>query len=319
VTIANAIIASCFDFTKPRNKIVMVDLDFPSIIYFYLEQRRYGAKVEIVPSKDGLHVPTEEFLRAIDRKTLLVPISQVLFRSATIVDAKAIIQRAHKMGAYVVLDCFQATGTIPVDVGALEVDFATGGVLKWLCGGPGVGYLYVRPDLRKKLKPAVTGWIAHQRPFGFEVGPVDRREDSYRFLNGTPHIPALYACQPGLEILNKVGIQAIRAKSMRQTARLVEGVLAHGWALNTPTDAAERAGTVSVGCPHPQEVAGELIARNVMVDYRPKAGVRLSPHFYNKDEEIDFALEQIAEILETKPWERNKKAPVKRGSGKKRT
>jgi kynureninase len=318
VTIANAIIASCFDFSKPRNKVVMVDLDFPSIIYFYLEQRRYGANVEIVPSKDGLHVPTEEFLRAIDRKTLLVPISQVLFRSATIVDARAIIQRAHKMGAHVVLDCFQATGTIPVDVGALEVDFATGGVLKWLCGGPGVGYLYVRPDLRKKLKPAVTGWMAHQRPFGFEVGPVDRREDSYRFLNGTPHIPALYACQPGLEILNKVGIQAIRAKSMRQTARLVEGVLAHGWAVNTPTDAAERAGTVSVGCPHAQEVAGELIARNVMVDYRPKAGVRLSPHFYNKDEEIDFALEQIAEILETKPWERSKKTSVKRGAGKKR-
>jgi kynureninase len=317
VTIANAIIASCFDFTKPRNKIVMVDLDFPSIIYFYLEQRRYGAKVEIVASKDGLHVPTEEFLRAIDRKTVLVPISQVLFRSATIVDAKAIIQRAHKMGAHVVLDCFQATGTIPVDVGELEVDFATGGVLKWLCGGPGVGYLYVRPDLRKKLKPAVTGWMAHQRPFGFEVGPVDRREDSYRFLNGTPHIPALYACQPGLEILNKVGIQAIRAKSMRQTARIVEGVLAHGWAVNTPTDAAERAGTVSVGCPHAQEVAGELIARNVMVDYRPKAGVRLSPHFYNKDEEIDFALEQIAEILETKPWERSKKAVVKRSGGTK--
>jgi kynureninase len=317
VTIANAIIASCFDFSKPRNKIVMVDLDFPSIIYFYLEQRRYGAKVEIVPSKDGLHVPTEEFLRAIDRKTVLVPISQVLFRSATIVDARAIIQRAHKMGAHVVLDCFQATGTIPVDVGELEVDFATGGVLKWLCGGPGVGYLYVRPDLRKKLKPAVTGWMAHQRPFGFEVGEIDRRDDSFRFLNGTPHIPALYACQPGLEILNKVGIQAIRAKSMRQTARLVEGVLAHGWTVNTPTEAAERAGTVSVGCPHAQEVAGELIARNVMVDYRPKAGVRLSPHFYNKDEEIDFALEQIAEILENKPSERSKKASVKSG-GKKR-
>jgi kynureninase len=318
VTLANAIVASCFDFSKPRNKVVMVDVDFPSIIYFYLEQRRYGANVEIIPSRDGLHVPTEEFLRAIDRKTLLVPISQVLFRSATIVDAKAIIQRAHKMGAHVVLDLFQAAGTVPVDVGKLGVDFATGGVLKWLCGGPGVGYLYVRPDLRKKLKPAITGWMAHQRPFGFEVGPVDRRDDAYRFLNGTPHIPALYACQPGLEILNKVSVEAIRAKSMRQTARLVEGVLAHGWALNTPTDAAERAGTVSVGCPNPQEVATELLARNVMVDYRPKAGVRLSPHFYNRDEEIDFALEQIADIVETKPWERRQKASAKRSGAKKR-
>jgi len=312
VTLTNAIIASCFDFSRPRNKVVMVDLDFPSIIYFYLEQRRYGAKVEIVASRDGLHVPTEEFLRAIDRKTLLVPISQVLFRSATIVDAKAIIERAHKVGAHVVLDLFQAAGTIPVDVGALGVDFATGGVLKWLCGGPGVGYLYVRPDLRKKLKPAITGWMAHQRPFGFEVGPVDRRDDSYRFLNGTPHVPAMYACEPGLEILNKVGAKAIRAKSMRQTARLVEGALAHGWKVNTPMDAAERAGTVSVECPHAQEVAAELLERKIMVDFRPKAGVRLSPHFYNRDEEIDFAIEQIAEILETGAWQR----PAKKKSGR---
>lgn len=304
VTLTQAIIASCFDFSKRRNKIVMVDLEFPSVVYFYMEQRRYGAKVKMLRSRDGLHVPTEEFLRAIDRNTLLVPISQVLFRSATIVDAKAIIERAHKMGAHVVLDLFQAAGTIPVDVNALGVDFATGGVLKWLCGGPGVGYLYVRPDLRKKLKPAITGWMAHQRPFGFEVGPVDRRDDSYRFLNGTPHIPALYACQPGLEILKKVGIDAIRSKSMRQTARLMQGALARGWHVNTPTDAAERAGTVSVECPHAREVAAELIARNIMVDYRPKAGVRLSPHFYNRDEEIDFALDQIEEILKTGAWER---------------
>jgi kynureninase len=304
VTLTQAIIASCFDFGKRRNKVVMVDLEFPSILYFYLEQRRYGAKVQILKSRDGLHVPTQEFLRAIDRNTLLVPISQVLFRSATIVDARAIIERAHKMGAYVVLDLFQAAGTIPLDVRALGVDFATGGVLKWLCGGPGAGYLYVRKDLRAKLKPAITGWMAHQRPFGFEVGPVERREDSYRFLNGTPHIPALYACQPGLEILRKVGIEAIRAKSMRQTAKLLEGALARGWRVNTPTEAAERAGTVSIDCPHASEVTSELLARNIMVDFRPKAGVRLSPHFYNRDEEIEFALDQIAEILETKAWER---------------
>jgi kynureninase len=318
VTLTNAIIASCFDFSKRRNGIVMVDLDFPSIIYFYMEQRRYGARLKLIQSRDGLHVPTEEFLRAIDRNTLLVPISQVLFRSATIVDARAIIQRAHRMGAHVVLDLFQAAGTIPVDVGGLGVDFATGGVLKWLCGGPGVGYLYVRPDLRKKLKPAITGWMAHQRPFGFEVGPVDRREDSFRFLNGTPHIPALYACTPGLEILQKVGMENIRAKSMRQTARLVEGALAHGWRVNTPTDPAERAGTVSIDCPQAQEVATELLERKIMVDFRPKAGVRLSPHFYNRDEEIDFALEQIAEILETNAWQRPLKKKAKRRAATKR-
>ncbi len=304
VTLTQAIVASCFDFRKRRNKVVMVDLEFPSILYFYLEQRRYGAKVQILKSRDGLHLPTELFLRAIDRNTLLVPISQVLFRSATIVDARAIVDRAHKMGAHVVLDLFQAAGTIPIDVRALNVDFATGGVLKWLCGGPGVGYLYVRKDLRAKLKPAITGWMAHQRPFEFEVGPVERRDDSYRFLNGTPHIPALYACQPGLEILRQVGIDAVRAKSMWQTAKLVEGALARGWRVNTPTDPAERAGTVSIDCPHAREVTRELLARNIMVDFRPKAGVRLSPHFYNRDEEIDFALGQIAEIMETKAWER---------------
>src|ERR1022692_616870 len=221
VTLANAIIASCFDFSKPRNKIVMVDLDFPSVIYFYLEQRRYGATVEIVPSKDGLHVPTEEFLRAIDRRTLLVPISQVLFRSATIVDARAIIQRAHKMGAHVVLDLFQATGTIPVNVHALGVDFATGGVLKWLCGGPGVGYLYVRPDLGKKLEPKLTGWFAHENSFEFATGPIRYADPPLRFMNGTTHIPALEACRPGLQIITEVGVEKIREKSKRQTARLI--------------------------------------------------------------------------------------------------
>jgi len=297
--------SSCFNFSGSRNKVVLVDLEFPSIVYFYMEQRRHGARVELLKSEDGIHLPLERFLAAIDETTLLVPISLVLFRSATIVDAKAIIERAHKVGAHVILDCFQAAGTVPVNVRELETDFAVGGVLKWLCGGPGVGYLYVRPDLRKKLSPSLTGWLAHQRPFNFEIGPVDVREDSYRFLNGTPHIPALYACQPGLEIIVEVGVEQIRKKSMQQTARLVEGALQRGWRVNTPRDSAERAGTVSVECPHAQEVKNELIARNIMVDYRPGAGVRLSPHFYNREDEIDFALAQIEEILETRAWERH--------------
>lgn len=303
VTIIQAIIASCFDFRGPRNKIVMVDLEFPSIQYFYNEQTRNGARVETIPSEDGIHIPLEKVLAAIDEKTLLVPISYVLFRSSTIIDARAIIERAHRVGAHVILDLFQAAGTIPVDVRALHADFAVGGVLKWLCGGPGVGYLYVRSDLRTKLQPALTGWLAHQRPFNFETGSIDRREDSFRFLNGTPHIPALYACQPGLDIINRVGIAAIREKSMRQTARIIAGAHARGWRVNTPADPVERAGTVSIDCPHGPEVMRELIAREILVDYRPKAGIRLSPHFYNKDEECDFALAQIAEILESRAWE----------------
>lgn len=305
VTITQAVISSCFDFSKPRNKVVLVDLEFPSIVYFYMERRRRGARVEMLKSEDGIHIPLERVLAAIDETTLLVPISYVLFRSATIIDARAIIERAHKVGAYVILDCFQAAGTVPVNVRELKTDFAVGGVLKWLCGGPGIAYLYVRPDLRAKFSPSLTGWLAHQRPFDFEIGEIDPREDSFRFLNGTPQIPALYACQPGLEIIHKVGLDRIREKSMRQTERLVAGALQRGWRVNSPRDSAERAGTVSVDCPHAREVKNELIARNVMVDFRPGAGVRLSPHFYNRDEEIDFALAQIEEILATRAWERH--------------
>jgi kynureninase len=305
VTITQAVISSCFDFSGPRNKVVMTDLEFPSIQYFYHEQRRKGARVELVASSDPVRMDLDKFLAAIDETTLLVPISYVLFRSSSLVDARAIIEHAHRMGAHVILDTFQAAGTIPVDVRALGTDFAVGGVLKWLCGGPGVAYLYVREDLRAKLKPALTGWIAHQRPFAFETGAIDAREDSFRYLNGTPHIPALYACQPGLDILNAVGIAAIRNKSMRMTTRLLEGAKARGWRVNTPENPAERAGTVSIDCPHAAEVCRELLAREILVDYRPMAGVRLSPHFYNREEECDFALAQMEEILRTQAWEKH--------------
>jgi kynureninase len=305
VTLTQAVISSCFDFQGPRNKVVMVELEFPSVQYFYHEQRRHGARVEMVPTPDHIRIDLDKLLAAIDETTLLVPISQVLFRSSFIVDARAVIERAHRVGAHVILDAFQATGTIPLDVRSLGVDFAVGGVLKWLCGGPGVAYLYVREDLRAKLRPSLTGWMAHQHPFEFETGAIDAREDSYRYLNGTPHIPALFACQPGLDILNEVGIQAIREKSMRLTARLMEGAKSRGWRVNTPEDAAERAGTVSVECPHAYEVCRELLARDILVDYRPKAGVRISPHFYNREEECDFTLAQMEEILKTGAWEKH--------------
>ncbi len=310
VTLTQAIISSCFDFRGPRNKIVMTDLEFPSIQYFYHEQRRQGARVELVASSDPVRFDLDKFLAAIDDTTLLVPISLVLFRSAYIVDARAIMERAHRVGAHVILDAFQAAGTIPFDVRALGADFAVGGVLKWLCGGPGVAYLYVREDLRAKLRPALTGWSAHNRPFAFETGAIDPRQDSFRYLNGTPHIPALYACRPGLDILNEVGIEAIRAKSARMTARLFDGARSRGWRVNTSENPAERAGTVSIDCPHAPEVCRELLAREILVDYRPKAGVRLSPHFYNREDECDFALAQMEEILATRAWEKHAAVPA---------
>ncbi len=305
VTQTQAVVTSCFDFRGPRNKVVMTESEFPSIQYFYHEQARHGARVEVVPTTDPVRFDLQTFLAAIDETTLLVPISLVLFRSAFIVNAKAIVEKADRVGARVILDVFQGAGTIPFSVRELGVDFAVGGVLKWLCGGPGVAYLYVREDLRAELRPALTGWIAHRRPFRFETGPIDRRDDSFRYLNGTPHIPALYACQPGLEILNQAGIEAIRNKSVEMTSRLIDGASGRDWRVNTPENAAERAGTVSIDCPHAAEVCRELLAREILVDYRPKAGIRISPHFYNTLQECDFALAQIDDILKTKAWERH--------------
>ncbi len=297
VTTCQAVVASCFDFSGKRNKVVYSDLNFPSVMYFWEAQQAYGARVHMVKTDDGITVPIDRLLDAIDEQTLLVPVSHVIFRSAYIQDAKTIIEKAHKVGAHVVLDTFQSLGTVPVDVQALDTDFACGGVLKWLCGGPGVGYLYVRPDLGKRLQPKFTGWFAHQNPFGFEIGPTRYSEPPFRFMNGTSHIPALEAARPGLKIIAQVGIDRIREKSKRQTSRLIEMAERHGWRVNSPRNPEQRGGTVSIDMPDAEEVCRELLKRDILVDYRPKAGVRMSPHFYNKDEELETAIAAVDEIL----------------------
>jgi kynureninase len=297
VTTCQAVVASCFDFSGKRNKVVYTDMNFPSVMYFWEAQQARGARVHMVTTDDGITVPTQRLLDAIDDQTLLVPISHVIFRSAFINDAKAIIDKAHKVGALVVLDTFQSLGTVPVDVQKLNTDFACGGVLKWLCGGPGVGYLYIRPDLGKKFIPSFTGWIAHENPFGFEIGANRYAEPPYRFMNGTPHVPALEACRPGLKIVSEVGVDRIREKSKHQTARLIELADHHGWQVNTPRNAGQRGGTVSIDMPDSYDVCRELLKRDILVDYRPKAGVRMSPHFYNTDEELETAIDAVEEIL----------------------
>ena len=297
VTTCQAVVASCFDFSGKRNKVVYSDMNFPSVMYFWEAQQAYGARVQMVKSDDAITVPLQRLLDAIDEQTLLVPVSHVIFRSAYIQNAKAIIEKARKVGAHVVLDVFQSLGTVPVDVQALNVDFACGGVLKWLCGGPGVGYLYVRPDLGKTLRPKFTGWFAHQNPFGFEIGPTRYTEPPFRFMNGTSHIPSLEATRPGLKIIADVGIDRIREKSKRQTSRLIEMAEQRGWRVNSPRNTEHRGGTVSIDMPDAEQVCRELLKRDILVDYRPKAGVRMSPHFYNKDEELETAITAVDEIL----------------------
>jgi kynureninase len=297
VTTTEAIVASCFDFAGKRNKVVYDDLNFPSIMYFWEAQRSRGARVHMVKTDDGVHVPLERLLDAIDEETLLVPISHVIFRSSYLQDAKAIIEKAHRVGAMVMLDVFQSAGSVPIDLQALDPDFATGGVLKWLCGGPGVGYLYVRPDLGRKLEPKLTGWFAHKNSFDFATGPIQYADPPFRFMNGTTHIPALYACRPGLKIIREVGVERIREKSQRQTTKLIQMAEQRGWRVNTPRDPGRRGGTVSIDMPNAPEVCKELLKRDILVDYRPKAGVRMAPHFYTADEEIDRALAAVEEIL----------------------
>ncbi len=300
VTQCQAVVASCFDFSGPRNKVVFSDMNFPSVIYFWYAQQARGACVQMVHSEDGITVPIGQLLDAIDENTLLVPISHVVFRSAYIKDVKAIVAKAHKVGAHVLLDTFQSLGTVPVDVQAWGVDFACGGVLKWLCGGPGTAYLYVRPDLGERLEPRFTGWTAHQQPFAFEVGPIRYAGPPYKFMNGTPNVAALYAARPGLKIVREIGVEHIRAKSKRQTARLIELADARGWTVNTPRNSEQRGGTVSIDMPRSQEVCAELLARDVLVDWRPSAGVRMSPHFYTRDEELETAIRTVEEILAAK-------------------
>jgi len=297
VTTCQAVIASCLDFSGKRNKVVYSDMNFPSVMYFWQAQQATGARVHMVKTEDGVTVPTERMLDAIDEHTLLVPMSHVIFRSSYIQDAQAIIAKAHQVGAYVLLDTFQSLGSVPVDIKALDADFACGGVLKWLCGGPGVAYLYVRPDLGKQLQPRFTGWTAHQEPFNFETGPIRYTDPPYRFMNGTPHIPSLEAARPGIQIIREVGVENIREKSRRQTARLIQLADQRGWRVNTPRNPDERGGTVSIDMPDSQQVCAELIKREVLVDWRPKAGVRMSPHFYTKDEELEAAIATVEEIL----------------------
>jgi kynureninase len=300
VTTCQAVVASCFNFGGPRNKVVYSDMNFPSIMYFWEAQRQYGARVHMVKTDDGISVPTTRLLDAIDEHTMIVPISHVIFRSSYINDAKAIIDKAHNVGAHVVLDTFQYLGTVPVNIQSLNADFACGGVLKWLCGGPGVAYLYVRPDLGKKLEPKLTGWFAHENSFAFATGRIRYADPPFRFMNGTTHIPSIEAARPGLKIIQEVGVEKIREKSKRQTARLIEFADRQGWRVNTPRDPEQRGGTVSIDMPDSQQVSRELLDREILVDWRPKAGVRFSPHFYNTDAEVDAAMAAVVEILKTR-------------------
>ena len=302
VTIAQTAVLSALDYPSGRDTIVMTELDFPSVRYVYHQMAtRLGARVVVVPSEDGISVDLERLLEAIDERTRLVAVSHVLFRSAYIMDAAAICRRARDVGALVSLDAFHSVGVIPVDVKALGVDFLSGGVLKWLCGGPGGAFLYVAPEVGRTLEPSFTGWQAHARPFGFEAD-MHYGNEAWRWLNGTPAIPSLFAAIEGPRIVRRAGIDKIREKSVRQTSRLMALADARGYRVTAPRDDARRGGTVAFDVPNSYGVAQALLAENIIVDYRPNAGIRIAPHFYTSDAELEGAVDTIDEILRTEAW-----------------
>jgi kynureninase len=241
---------------------------------------------------------------AIDERTLLVPISHVLFKNAEIQDVEPIIRRAHEAGAHVVLDCYQSAGVLPFDVTALGVDFAVGGSVKWLCGGPGAGWLYVRPDLAERLEPTFVGWQGHARPFAFEP-ELEYAAGARRFLTGTPNVPALYAATAGYDVIEEVGVDRIRERSLSLTQLLIDSLGAAGFEIASPREADRRGGTVLVRTPDDAAVHRELGEREIICDFRPGAGIRLGPHFYNTEDELGHAVEQLSEIVESGAYARH--------------
>ena len=289
VTIAEAVVLSCFDLRGERRRIVYEEENFPSVRYLQQAQRAHGAEVVVCPDEEAI-------VEAIDERTLLVPISHVIYRSGRIQDVEPIIRRAHEVGAHVVLDAYQSVGTVPLDVTELGVDFAVGGSVKWLCGGPGAAWLYVRPDLAAELEPTLVGWQAHKRPFAFEP-ELEYADGAARFLTGTPNVPGLYAATAGYDIVEEIGVERIRANSMRQTALFVQLLDEAGLDLVSPREPERRGGSVVVDTPEFAAVHAELESRGILCDFRPDAGLRFGPHFFTTDEEIERAVSSTAKIL----------------------
>ena len=308
VSIIQSTVASCFTFDGSqkgrfagRNKIVYDELNFSTVHYVWREQERRGAKVVVVPSKDGIHAPIDALIDAIDEKTLLVPISHVLFRSSGVYDVARVVEKAKKVGALVLLDCYQSAGTLPLDLGALGVDMACGGSVKWVCGGPGAAYLYVKKDLLPELAPMSAGWFAHAEPFAFDMGPMRWAADAWRLIGGTMAVPAIYTARAGWDIVARLGVDNIRKKSLRQTRMLREELLRRDFRVNTPDADAQRGGTICFDFDGADAVSRELNTRRFFHDFRPRAGIRVSPHFYTTDDELHAFLAALDEVRKTGP------------------
>ncbi len=291
-----SMLASCLEYVPGKNKIVYSALEFPTVSYVWYEERRRGANVVVVPSPDGVNLGIDRFLSEIDETTVAVPLSHVLFRSSTVTEVEKVVARAKEVGAIVILDCYQSTGAVPVDVRALGVDFACGGSVKWLCGGPGAGYLYVRPDRIASFSPRNTGWFGHEKPFAFTMPEQRYAPSIWRYMAGTPAIVALYQARAGAEMIHEIGVQRIRANSLRMTQKIIWGCDEAGYTINTPREPSQRGGTICFDFVGADKVTIELNRGGFFCDHRPGCGIRISPHFYTTDDEVTRFLEETARL-----------------------
>lgn len=299
VSVLQAAIATCFDFKAKRNEVVYESLQFPSLTYVWREWERYGATVQIVDSDDGRTIPTERIIASITERTAIAVLSHAYYVSGAVADVRAIQAHCRKVGAILCVDAYQTTGVYPYDVQAWDLDMVTGGSHKWLMGGPGCGFLYIKPALLERFLPAVTGWMAHASPFAFEDAPMRHAPSMYRFGTGTPTIPGYVVAKPGHDLIRSIGVPRIREHNVRLTSMIAEMALERKLRVNTPLEPAARTGWIGIDFEGSQRVSERLIADRVFLDYRPGCGLRVSPHFYTTDAEIETFFRALDEHRRT--------------------
>jgi kynureninase len=296
VSLALAAVMSCLDFSK-RRKIVLSELDFPTDGHVALAHRKRGAEVVFLESPDGLTVPVDAYRDAIDKDTALVIVNRVLYRTSSLLDAKEVCRLAREAGAWTIVDDFHGAGIVPVDVHELGCDFYTAGVLKWLCGGPGLTFLYARRDLLPSLEPLVTGWFGTRDPFSFDLQHLEYHPTARRLEHGTPAAPIAFIAQGGLDVITEVGPAAIRERQQDLIDLVIERADAAGLPVRSPRDRPVRGGMVNIGVgTEAEKVCHALLDRDVCTDYRGD-GIRVSPHFFNNEDDVDRLFAGLKEIL----------------------
>jgi kynureninase len=291
-------VASALDPSEGRDKVVLTELEFTTSYPLWRGFEQLGAELVVVDSPDGVTVPADRIAEAVDEDTLLVHTCQVYFRSGAIQDVEAVAQAAREAGAYSLVDAYQSLGTVPLDVQATGVDFVVGGSHKWLCGGPGAGYLYASESAAEELDPRLRGWFGLEAPFAYEQldGRGQPAEGARRFLGGTPNVPGLIAAREGIDAVREVGIDRIRSRSLDLTDRILVHADAQDLEVNTPRNEDERGGMVCIDFEGAEQATQRLAEEDIVVDWRPDCGIRVSPHFYNTEAEIDEMFETLARI-----------------------